>query len=94
MTRSTKSPLRSYQSKGSIFCIPHRRNGKPFCLLSDLEHSAEASPAVIRMGPVVATETTDRASPFEPGGHRITVGPGMVGVQGAEGGKSFHLGVI
>jgi hypothetical protein len=37
---------------------------------------------------------TERKSLFEPCGHRITVGPGMEGVQGEVGEKSFHLGVI
>jgi hypothetical protein len=37
---------------------------------------------------------TERKSLFEPCGHRITVGPGMEGVQGEAGEKSFHLGVI
>jgi hypothetical protein len=37
---------------------------------------------------------TDRALLFEPCGHRFTGGPGMEGVQGEAGEKSFDLGVI
>jgi hypothetical protein len=42
----------------------------------------------------IARKVTERKSLFEPCGHRITVGPGMEGVQGEAGEKSFHLGVI
>jgi len=37
---------------------------------------------------------TDMKSLFGPCGHRFTVGPGMKGVQGEAGEKSFHLGLI
>jgi hypothetical protein len=43
---------------------------------------------------VIEFRITERDFLFEPCGHRVTVGPGMEGVQGEAGEKSFHLGVI
>jgi phosphatidylserine/phosphatidylglycerophosphate/cardiolipin synthase-like enzyme len=47
-----------------------------------------------RGGVLVGDVVTERNLLFEPCGHRITVGPGMEGVQGEAGVKSFHLGVV